>query len=81
VHTKLHINIHQGVVDVEGDSDLVREVYSDFKGKLLSQVDSLPPPSNSDERANDTLSKAKPKRRSVPRKKATAEEGRRRGDG
>lgn len=33
---KLHINISQGVIDIEGDPDLVREIYADFKGQLLS---------------------------------------------
>ena len=33
---KLHINISQGVIDVEGDPDLVREIYSDFREQLLN---------------------------------------------
>lgn len=32
---KLHINISQGVIDIEGDPDLVREIYADFKQHLL----------------------------------------------
>ncbi len=33
--SKLHINIHQGIVDVEGDNDLVLRVYEDFRDILL----------------------------------------------
>lgn len=36
--TKLHIDISQGVVDVEGDPELVREVYRDFCDQLLGKV-------------------------------------------
>ena len=43
MHTKLHINISQGVVDVEGDPDLVRKVYADFKEKLLNGIALSPP--------------------------------------
>ncbi|MFT8716615.1 hypothetical protein [Gluconobacter potus] len=35
--TKLHINISQGVIDIEGEPDLVREIYSDFKDQLLNR--------------------------------------------
>lgn len=34
---KLHIDLSQGIVDVEGDNDLIREVYADFKEKILEQ--------------------------------------------
>lgn len=75
MHTKLHIDISQGVVDVEGDPDLVREVYSDFKDKLLSELTvSLPPPKN-DEGDSTKPRKSRSKRRSSPRKKATSDEG------
>lgn len=37
MNAKLHINIAQGVIDVEGDADLVREVYGDFRDRLLAQ--------------------------------------------
>ena len=41
---KLHINITEGVIDVEGDSDLVRQVYSDFKERLLKGLADVPTP-------------------------------------
>lgn len=31
---KLHINLNQGLIDVEGDEAFVRAVYDDFKGVL-----------------------------------------------
>ena len=37
MQTKIHINLVEGIVDVEGDPGLVREVYSDFKERLLSE--------------------------------------------
>ena len=33
--SKLHINVAQGIIDVEGDEDLVREIYSDFRERIL----------------------------------------------
>lgn len=33
---KLHIDLSGGVLDVEGDSALIREIYSDFKNRLNS---------------------------------------------
>jgi hypothetical protein len=36
VQTKLHINLAQGIIDVEGDVGLVREVYQDFKERLTA---------------------------------------------
>lgn len=35
--TKLHLNIAQGVIEVEGDEVLVRQVYEDFKSGLLGR--------------------------------------------
>lgn len=34
MQNKLHINLSQGIIDVEGDAELVRAIYEDFKGKL-----------------------------------------------
>lgn len=36
--TKLRIDISQGLIDIEGDPELVREIYADFKTYLLSGV-------------------------------------------
>lgn len=41
MQSKLHIDMSQRVVDVEGDADLVREIYRDLKDHLLSGA---PPP-------------------------------------
>ncbi len=34
MNAKLHINLSQGILEVEGDPDFVREMYSDFKIEL-----------------------------------------------
>lgn len=36
--TKLRIDVSQGLIDIEGDPELVREIYADFKTHLLSGV-------------------------------------------
>lgn len=36
VMAKLQINLREGTIDVEGDIEFVREVYGDFKDRLLS---------------------------------------------
>lgn len=33
---KLHINISQGLIDIEGDPNFVREIYADFRDHLLN---------------------------------------------
>lgn len=59
MHTKLHINISQGIVDVEGDADLVREIYADFKDKLLNGLEisrqATPHQNPSEEPSDDAL--------------------------
>lgn len=50
-HTKLHINLAQGLVEIEGDEKLVREIYADFKPQLLQREQQLrtsPPKSKVD---------------------------------
>lgn len=81
--TKLHIDISQGVIDIEGDPSLVREIYNDFKAQLLSGVKfSQPAPvvasaanlaGNGDGAAPDSP-KQKTKRRFAAKKKASGEE-------
>ncbi len=80
--TKLHINIAQGIVDVEGDPELVREVYRDFRDQLLSKVifatptpSATPAPKVADEPKDDTPAKPKEKRRTSVKKKGAREEG------
>lgn len=41
---KLHINLSQGVLDVEGDPELVREIYNDFKLQVLGGMKGLAQP-------------------------------------
>lgn len=82
--TKLHINISQGIIDVEGEPDLVRAIYDDFKEQLLEAVKRTPPasappapsqsPTESVEGASEASGKPKPKRRAAPKKKANGDE-------
>jgi hypothetical protein len=80
VQSKLHINLSQGLVEVEGDADLAREIYRDLKDHLLNGAPALgraqprareetPPVDNNGE------GKSKAKRRSSPRKKADSDSG------
>lgn len=78
---KLHINISQGLIEVEGDADLVREVYSDFRDHLLNgkttpaqlgaseaaSINQETTPSKSEEASKQ---KPKSKRRSSAKKKS-----------
>ena len=74
LHTKLHINLSKGVVDVEGDPDFVREVYADFKKGLLNGTGYSPAPALEDATSAEPSTKKKPKRPSAARKKTTTEE-------
>lgn len=77
---KLHINLSQGLIDVEGDPALVEKIYDDLKDVLSQRLASavLPPeetPSaketrNADE-ASDVASDAEPKRKTRSRVKRT----------
>ena len=71
---KLHINLVDGVVDVEGDPELVREVYADLKEALLNGKAYSPPDPPEDAGGAETPTKIKPKRRRAARKKTTVEE-------
>lgn len=82
--TKLHINISQGIIDVEGDPDLVRAIYDDFKDELLDAVKRAPhtpaasatptTPAENGESTNEASSKPKPKRRTPAKKKANGDD-------
>lgn len=75
---KLHINISQGIIDIEGEADLVREIYRDFKEQLLNGVNSAPSTAPSqpkaDELADEPFGKQKSKRRVTVKKKVAGEE-------
>lgn len=80
MQSKLHIDLSQGLVEVEGDADLVREIYRDLKDHLLSGA---PAPDRAQPRTRegpppaDTNGEGKPKtkRRSSFRKKADGDSG------
>jgi hypothetical protein len=44
LQNKLHINLTQGIIDVEGDADLVRAIYEDFKDRLTEHISAKQPP-------------------------------------
>ena len=75
--TKLHINLVQGIIDVEGDPAFVRSVYEDFKLQLAT---SSKPTKTAPERTVDVSEveetpKAKPKgKRRAPAKRKGAED-------
>ena len=72
VQTKLHINLTQGIIDVEGDVELVKAVSEDFKKRLGEySVPALPPAEQPAAPAAsiDGSAAAKPKRRKASRKK------------
>lgn len=76
---KLHINISQGLIEVEGDADLVREIYFDFKEQLLNGDRVTPKPaSHRQEVPSDSEEVSKPKsktkRRGVPKRKASGDD-------
>lgn len=77
---KLHINLSQGLIEVEGDADLVREIYKDFKGNLASsaQKPNAPPPQATASASTPSAqaepdAKPKPKVRAQSKKKDSAE--------
>lgn len=76
--TKLLINLRQGIVEVDGDDALVREVYADFKAHLLSSAIA---PNGGDVDSDDEgpqkaeeKPKGKQKRRVAGKGKAVAED-------
>ncbi|MFN4208288.1 MAG: hypothetical protein ACK4HG_17985 [Agrobacterium albertimagni] len=58
---KLHINISQGIIDVEGDPELVRAVYNDFKEQLLTGVAVRPLPREDVDEARNMEENGKPR--------------------
>lgn len=78
---KLHIDMSQGVISIEGDPDLVREIYKDFKDHLATGA---PKPSSSPKHTQpghhtsaaqaEPEAKPKTKSRAAPKKKSEASE-------
>lgn len=76
--TKLHINISQGVIDIEGDPDFVRDIYADFKDQLLSSSKphnhAIAEPNESVASEKSGNSRGKGKRKVFPRKKGSGDD-------
>src|SRR5262245_4636303 len=75
---KLHINISQGVLDIEGDPELVREIYADFKDQLLAGgTERIQPPEKLEEhdKTPEALkSRIRTRRKTSSRKRAKSDE-------
>ena len=65
--TKLHINLAQGIIDVEGDPDFVLKVYEDFKDKTVPQF-GREPEGDVESRPNEKTGTLKPKVKQSARK-------------
>ncbi|WP_417834447.1 hypothetical protein [Thalassospira xiamenensis] len=61
---KLNIDIHRGVLEVEGSEDLVLRIYDDFKDRLLSDT-GMPEKNNDHSEALETPSPSAPKKARV----------------
>ncbi len=81
--TKLRIDLSQGLIDIEGDPELVREIYADFKAQILPRVklaQPVPPsPQGVSPRANTDeqiapAPKSRGKRRPAAKKKTNGDE-------
>ncbi|WP_332701137.1 hypothetical protein [Devosia sp.] len=76
--TKLHINISQGIIDVEGDPELVRTIYNDFKEQLLAGATVRQPLRDEVDEAGITEENVKPrakgKRRPSAKKRAAGDD-------
>ncbi|MFC4353323.1 hypothetical protein ACFOW6_17375 [Fodinicurvata halophila] len=52
--TKLHVNIHQGIIDVEGDPEFVKTVYADFKSTIVTKLEETTDYNSAPEPQQDT---------------------------
>ena len=73
MQSKLHIDLINGVVIVEGDTELVKLVYEDFKDQLVINTNHAKPTARHTEQESTSESTSpKTKRRSPTRKKIVA---------
>lgn len=70
---KLHIDLTQGVLDVEGDADFVREIYQDFKDRIAVGSPLQTDATNKTVVAKRVHSNPKSKRRSQSRTKSSVD--------
>lgn len=78
MQSKLHIDLSRGIVEIEGDADLVREIYQDVKDRLLDGATPARRPHNSadEESAVEAESgggetKQRARRRPAPKRRQT----------
>lgn len=75
---KLHINVSQGIIDIEGDPDFVREIYTDFRDNLLTanmiRGDSRSESDEGEESEEAPKPRGKTKRKALARKRPSGDE-------
>lgn len=78
---KLHIDMSQGIISIEGDPDFIRDIYRDFKEHLATGLPKLggvrataQPPSDSSTAPPEPAAKPKARPRGVAKKRADAVE-------
>lgn len=74
--SKVHINMAEGIIELEGDSDFVLEIYKDFRDDLISRITAkgLASASQATPASTPPLP-AKPKKRAPQKKKINGETG------
>lgn len=78
--TKLRIDVSQGLIDIEGDPELVREIYADFKTHLLSGIKLAqpappgPPGAADADEKTSPVPKSRAKRRLAAKRKINGDE-------
>ncbi len=78
MQSKLHIDLSRGIVEIEGDADLVREIYRDVKDRLLDGAAAMRRPQNSVDEESEAEAEAgggepkqKTRRRPAPKRRQT----------
>lgn len=73
MHTKLHIDLSQGIIDIEGDSEFVREIYSDLRESIVQKAEVEDLTRDEETKKEPKSPKRQTPRRSSSRKKAVQE--------
>lgn len=73
--SKVLINVYEGTVHVEGETDFVKEVYGDFKDLMIEMMNQTPLPSRGavETLQNETVIKPKAKKRASSKKASNSD--------
>lgn len=73
--SKVLINVYEGTVHVEGETEFVKEVYGDFKDLMVELMNQAPQPSQARAETPPEASTIKPKtkKRTTPRKASNSD--------